>query len=316
MNSFSSLQTCQNLFTILWRICQALFWRTVIYSRHYYLLLTNPEYNPATIPKPSNDEVYATKYVKKFQATFEDGYNVNVNENVHRVFYDAKELASEVEVKNNELEMEWRRRVLQETTPRGNVVMYYDPFRLAFVYYADTHIPYTILNAVAMRYVLMYRCRDLFVDEFLYPPNHISPLISILIQPQKPTAPEKHIRVPSNIKNAPFAKLKSAKDAGAGVSETTASNKQKHMNVFICLGKLMDFPLFQITKPKPKQVSPEKKCSYAEFMKSKTASSMFSDTYSLSNDVQSAVSLFSTSSPVLSENESDSDTTEFEMVSD
>ena len=303
MDNSSPLQKCQDFIAILWYICQTLFWRSVIYTRHYYLLLTDPRYKPIynTNPSshtPSKDEIYADKYLPKFQATFEEGCNINVNENVHRVFYDAKELKSELDAENNQLEIEWRRRVLHETTPRGNVVMYYDPFRLAFVYYADTHIPYPILNAAAMRYVLMFRCRDLFVDEFVYPIDHTSPLISILIEPKKPDTTQSDNKpvsqLPANMKGAPFAKLKSnmtSKEAVAGVkrvSETTqriknaqASDKKKIMNAFVCLGKIMDFPLFQITKPKPVQLPQGKPLSYADFVKSKkgaenTTASLFS----------------------------------------
>jgi len=286
MDNISIFQKCQDIIAILFYICQALFWRSVFYTRHFYLLLTNPNYKPQTSqPQQSQtalqDEIFANKYVSKFLKTFDDGYNVNVNENVHRVFYDATELNAELQIENNELELVWKRRVLQETTPRGNIVMYYDPFRLAFVYYADTHIPYPILNSVAIHYVLMYRCRDLFMDEFVYPLDHTSPLIRVLINPVKKISDNSII--PNNIKNAPFAKLKSNTNSieASGikrVSETTkriktnqASDKKKIMNTFVCLGKVMDFPLFQITKPKPKQLPLSTNLSYAEFMKKKSA---------------------------------------------
>lgn len=292
----SLLEECQNFCFILWRICQIVFWRSFYFTRHYYLLITDPNYipNPTPLPpKPSNDEIYANKYLDKFHSTFVDGYNINVNENVHRVFYNAKELKAELEVDNNELELAWRRRVLQETTVRGNIAMYYDPFRLAFVYYADTHIPYPILNAAAMRYVLMYRCRDLFVDEFVYPEDKTSPLIDILINPKKEvasdgeTANKTASKLPSNMLGAPFAKLKSgvmtSKEASVSttpsgikrVSDTTQriksaqSSDKKVMNTFICLGKIMDFPLFQITKPIPTQITQGLVLSYAEFRKNK-----------------------------------------------
>jgi len=69
----------------------------------------------------------------------------------------------------SEEEKKWKRRVMMVHVPMiGNIVMYYDFFRLSFAYYSDTKgIHYNILNACAMRYVGMFHCMDLFMDEFV-----------------------------------------------------------------------------------------------------------------------------------------------------
>jgi len=69
----------------------------------------------------------------------------------------------------SEEEKKWKRRVMIVHVPMiGNIVMYYDFFRLSFAYYSDTKgIHYNILNACAMRYVGMFHCMDLFMDEFV-----------------------------------------------------------------------------------------------------------------------------------------------------
>jgi len=69
----------------------------------------------------------------------------------------------------SEEEKKWKRRVMMVHVPMiGNIVMYYDFFRLSFAYYSDTKgIHYNILNACAMRYVGMFHCIDLFMDEFV-----------------------------------------------------------------------------------------------------------------------------------------------------
>ena len=47
--------------------------------------------------------------------------------------------------------------------------MYYDPYRLAFVYFSDFAISSPLLlNALAMKYVVLYHCLDFFVDEEIY----------------------------------------------------------------------------------------------------------------------------------------------------
>ena len=66
-------------------------------------------------------------------------------------------------------EKKWKKRVMIVYVPMiGNIIMYYDFFRLSFAYYSDTKgIHYNILNACAMRYVGMFRCMDLFMDEMV-----------------------------------------------------------------------------------------------------------------------------------------------------
>ena len=44
--------------------------------------------------------------------------------------------------------------------------MYYDVFKQGFSYYSnENYISYKILNAIAMKYVMVFFCRDFFMDE-------------------------------------------------------------------------------------------------------------------------------------------------------
>jgi hypothetical protein len=80
--------------------------------------------------------------------------------------YDKDMYFELIKMESNYLEKEWHSRILFETTPRGNIIMFYDPYKLGFNYYCDSNgIPYNILNAVAMKYVLTFYCRDFFVDD-------------------------------------------------------------------------------------------------------------------------------------------------------
>lgn len=55
--------------------------------------------------------------------------------------------------------------VLYETTPKGNVIMYYDFEKESFVYYCDTKdISYLYLETVARKYALTYDCKKIVVD--------------------------------------------------------------------------------------------------------------------------------------------------------
>jgi hypothetical protein len=83
------------------------------------------------------------------------------------------------------IEKKWKSRILLASTPRGNVYMHYDIYKGAFAYYSDTNLPYLIANAVAARYVIVFACRDLFLDESVL--GRRSPL-SWGPDPEKPVA--------------------------------------------------------------------------------------------------------------------------------
>jgi len=113
--------------------------------------------------------VYGEKYKEQLLLTYQDG-SIEWNSNIDPVISDASQLTDA----NNPYEKGWRARILIENTPRGNVIMFYDIYKQAFSYYCDSAVmPYEIINAVAMKYVLMFRCRDFFVDSQIIPKREV-----------------------------------------------------------------------------------------------------------------------------------------------
>ena len=56
-------------------------------------------------------------------------------------------------------------KTITETTPRGDVLMYYSSKQGAFVYHSKTkEIPYSYLETVARKYVIEYNCKKLYID--------------------------------------------------------------------------------------------------------------------------------------------------------
>ena len=54
---------------------------------------------------------------------------------------------------------------ITETTPRGDVLMYYSSKLGTFVYHSHTkEIPYNYLETVARKYVIEYNCKKLYID--------------------------------------------------------------------------------------------------------------------------------------------------------
>jgi hypothetical protein len=89
--------------------------------------------------------------------------NTTESTNIDPAFYD-KTKYGEITRDNNHLETLWKTRLMYEPTPRGSLIMFYDVFRQGFAYYCDTNcVPYSVLNAAAMKYVGVFYCRDLFL---------------------------------------------------------------------------------------------------------------------------------------------------------
>jgi len=167
-----------------------------------------------TITPPTYIEFQEQLFAKNIEAC---------NSNIPAIFYDKLAFAELIEDKND-LENEWKTRVIFENTPRGNIIMHYDIYKSGFAYYSDTQgIPYSMLNAAAMKYTRIFRCRDFFIERETKP---------IKIVMNLPT------------KSAAFAKLK---------NYTVAVEPETVQNKFIYLGKIVNYNLLQpVPKPAPK----------------------------------------------------------------
>jgi hypothetical protein len=200
---------------------------------------------------------YTRPYLHKFNRSFENLTTPFLfDKNIDTLFYDPSEYKTMLEA--SPLEKEWRSRILFEYTPRGNVIMYYDAYRLGFAYYADQYVPYDILNAVAMKYVLTFQCRDFFVDDLVRPENRPSKLLPLIAEPEKKEKTDVTRSLPDT-KNGPFAKLKNysmmSKKDEETIPATKKQEKEKCRNRFIQQGKLFNFSMLQKPVKKPLAVS-------------------------------------------------------------
>ena len=177
----------------------------------------------------------------------------HLNGNTNKEFYSKQNYQTAISVDKNPLEIEWKHRILFENTPRGNVIMYYDPYKLAFAYYCDTSsMSYKLLNAIAMKYVLRFHCVDLFVDNEILPAECVSPLIKILYVDEPTKNKSKPNQAGIDLKNAPFAKLKKydtstkntknkKEDKNNDKNDDKNEKKQIIHNNFVCIGKIINF---------------------------------------------------------------------------
>ena len=89
---------------------------------------------------------------------------IKMNTNISDLFYNINELNQYVNTNPN-FEKIWKQRICMIYTPNGNIYMYYDIYKMAFVYYADLVMNNNLLNGAAIEYVRKYFCLDLYVNE-------------------------------------------------------------------------------------------------------------------------------------------------------
>tara|TARA_B100000242_G_C43026852_1_gene478151 strand:+ start:470 stop:1324 length:855 start_codon:yes stop_codon:yes gene_type:complete len=195
-------------------------------------------------------EEYVEKRKEQFLEFVEDIDNSNAN--MSKEFYNKESYNEILKEEENELEEIWKSKYIMENTPRGNVFMSYDPYKLAFSYYSDSNISYSILNAVAMRFCIIFKCKDLFVDQLILKGEKESPLIKILYKEKK--------KVKKN-DDLPFAKLKNynIQDINKKNEEKKKEDEKKVVkeitNKFVCLGKTYQMKWTKGVSLKKKKVS-------------------------------------------------------------
>jgi len=151
----------------------------IVYSAYYYLKRT-PKYNEARLSFSS----FFYHFKKLFTRTVANGCR-REKEAQKNIELKVKELPEHVKYDNgwfDELD-ELKKSLtmtsastsalgddalidpLRETTPRGEIVMYYDAKTKSFNYYSNSkNIPYSTLDAVARKYVCLHKDPSIYID--------------------------------------------------------------------------------------------------------------------------------------------------------
>jgi hypothetical protein len=168
----------------------------------------------------------------------------------------------------NDTELLWKTRILYESTERGNILFYYNPYKLSFEYYSDAQIiPYNILQYVAKKYVSMNRCRDFYIDMIERPQNKMI----VVLRKEEDAMKSKKMKVNditklvdkslTNTDNV-FESLKEHRTAATKgpskgpVTKDTKEIKEKPLefaNKYVRLGKISEFNITQ--KPPKKSIA-------------------------------------------------------------
>ena len=144
-------------------------WLYILFTFKKIMLL----FTPKILPPKTALEKYSIKIHEQFYHSFNEEISNKMNENIDAIFYDKKEF-SEIIKNINDYENKWKNNFIFICTPREdgkliNIVMYYDVYKSGFAFYCDeSSVSYTVLNNIAMKYVMTFHCRDFFVDEKLF----------------------------------------------------------------------------------------------------------------------------------------------------
>jgi hypothetical protein len=249
-----------------------------------YQFFVPPIVEAPTKPPPNYEEIYK-KYIHIY-ATPDKCPDANIN--IDTNLYDYEKRKEIFKEEKNECEEHWKRKLMYEFTPRGNVIVYYNPYKHAFMYYSDENsIPYNIMQYVAKKYAVMFRCRNFFIDPDTFPNNPILEVMkkeeeALKVKSKKVNDITKLIDKDLNMNNKDiFATLKDYKPAtgkpsasatdkpsttdkpltnklisdkfASGSNDAKAPVKNKFSNTFVRLGKTREFNIIQ--KPPDKNIA-------------------------------------------------------------
>jgi len=182
----------------------------------------------------SEEEQFNQTIKSRFLELLEND-SLDHSKNIDPIFYYNKNFIEYMKTPNTEQEKIWKTRIQLITTPRGNIIMYYDSYKLGFSYYCDHNVvPYDILNCCAMKYVMNFNCVNFFIDEYILPENSENPLkIHYLDEPKKKDEQTKINMNQSNL--SPFMKPKQSQ------TKNVTQESIKLRNKFIYLGNIRNF---------------------------------------------------------------------------
>ena len=224
----------------------------------------------ATIPYV---ETQYDKSCKKY-AEFYGKESADENSNIDPVLYDFVKRKDVFASADNDFEKQWKSRILMENTPRGNVMMFFNPYLLSYHYYSDEQIiPYKILEQVATKYVVMYRCKDFFIDVEKRPGNKILEVLqkeedSLKSKKMKVNDITKCVNIQSESKDV-FAALKDYRSEAIKPTEQNGLKptkkkveEPKFSNKFVRIGKMCEFNITQ--KPVDKKINAVNELMFGE----------------------------------------------------
>ena len=222
-------------------LCFILFNIYKIYYHFTNIFTYSQSHTPILPPKPTPTEIYLLDKHTFFNKNKE---TIQSQSQIESFFYNKHIYNETLKEPQNNFEKQWKTRILFENTPRGNVIMFYDIYKMGFYYFSDQQaITYDILNAIAMKYVVLFRCIDFFIDE----KYHTSPFLELYEMPTtKETHTQKRIHQQNNsIRTMMKIQNQSVPVLNTKPTPTSAVEMMTIKNRFLYQGKIANFSFCQ-----------------------------------------------------------------------
>ena len=204
-----------------------------------------------SILKIDKNKEYIEKKINKLQNFLKNPEKIN--KNMKSNYYNIEEFSNDMDIEN-----EWKRKIAIIYTPLGNIFMYYNVYKLAFSYYSDQNIPFPLLNAAAIDYVINYNCLDFLADE-----ENLNNYNNIFLNNLKNFHDSSNGKTKKKfLENDVFVKSKSKNEKKQEEEEKKEGKEEENeknyfKNKFINCGKFSTIDIFKKKKAPPFQVNSE-----------------------------------------------------------
>jgi hypothetical protein len=213
-----------------------------------------------TIQFAKKNQTYIDKMKNKFQKTFETTEQkiMNWNENISPIFYSNEYKTIDFYILDNHPKLieEWTAKQLirmywNDIQPT-NVVMNYLPEKNKFNVYSSVNIKTDFLNAMAMEYVMLFRCRGFFGDLTQVPEEYHKQYVGYIDETSKKQNENQkltsyQLQQREKLEKL-FVKKKEKKTENVLSTETnTNTNTNLRKNIF-CQNKMSDWQPLRIKK--------------------------------------------------------------------
>ena len=148
---------------------------------------------------------------------------------------------------------------IMENTPVGNIIMYYDHNKSAFLYYSDNVIPFRFLEPVGRKYVITFQCKQLFIDM----KEEIERATKQEEDAKQNTQQPKPVAKKTKDILASFSSKSNSQPQNSSNKNTINPNIKINTNRYTCLGKISNFKM--IKKVDKKLVDKNYSMSFSDF---------------------------------------------------